>query len=530
MLTTQSIIIFLLLISGLISIFTLVTVITRGKNIRGGVMLHLFLIGVIIWDTTYAIHWMVQTSALKAFWLDMTYVGVVTVPGTMLIFMIKYLGEDAWLKPSRLILLAAEPVLTLIILFTDPLHGWFYGGMRHPMQSQILEGGVWFWVNVVYQYALILLVILILIQAIGKKSQLFHRQAIWIAVGVSFPFVGNLFTFLGINPLSGLDLTPITFAFTGLIISSAIIFYGLFDLIPVGRDILVETMPDGMLLLDNDRRLIDINPAARRILNLPADGLVGQPIHEILNGIPGLDGLFESDGPKSIELQIREPKLRYLSIRSQVVRERPTGQLGNLLICRDITEQKTNEIRLREQYEEITLLQVTLSEQAIRDPLTSLYNRRYLYETLPREIARTERDGTSMCVVILDMDNFKMVNDTFGHTAGDQVLIELSRYLERNTRQGDMVVRYGGEEFLITLSNTPADAAYLRVEEWLTYFATTDITFGEARIRSTFSAGIAVFPGDGVTSDQLINQADTLLYQAKAGGKSRIKLLHEVHS
>lgn len=529
MLTTKSIIIFLLIISALITTFTLVVVFARRKNIRGSIPLHIFLLAVITWDITYTFHWLAQGPAEKAFWLDMTYLGVVSVPASMLVFIISYLGKERWLTWRRVVLLIAEPLITLTLLWTDPMHGLFYGGYRYPMQSQILEGGFWFWVNVTYQYAIILLVIIFTLQAVWKRSPLFHRQALWISVGLSFPIAANIATFLGINPLPGVDLTPISFSFTGVIISAAVIFHGLFDLIPISRDVLVETMPDGLLLLDNNMRVIDVNPAARHILKLPDERLIGLPVKYVLSFIPGLDELFSENGPGRIELMIPEPE-RYIQMSSERLNHHPSGLAGQLLICRDITEQKNNELRLREQYTEIAALKESLSEQAIRDPLTGMYNRRYLYETLPREIARSERADSPMCVVILDMDNFKSINDTFGHTAGDHVLVELSRYLEKNTRQGDMVVRYGGEEFLISLSNTPADAAYLRVEGWLTHFATTIIPYGGAQIISTFSAGIAVYPEDGLTAEQLINQADSLLYQAKEAGKCRIKLEHEIRS
>lgn len=529
MLTTQSIIVFLLIISALITSFTLVAVFARRKNIRGARPLHIFLIACIIWDITYTFHWLAQGAAEKAFWLDMTYVGVVSVPASILVFIITYFGKERWLTWNRVVLLISEPIITLLLLWTDPLHGWFYGGYRFPMQSQILEGGFWFWVNVTYQYGIILLVIIFMLQAVWKRSPLFHRQALWIATGLSFPIAGNIATFLGINPLPGVDLTPITFAFTGVLISTAVIFHGLFDLIPISRDVLVETNPDGVLLLDSNKRLIDINPAAQRIMHLPAESLIGLPVKDVLSSVPGLDELLAGKGPGRIEMVIHEPEQRYIQMSTEGLVHHPSGLVGQLVICRDITEQKNNELRLREQYDEITALKETLSEQAIRDPLTGMYNRRYLYETLPREIARSERSGSPMCVAILDMDNFKSINDTFGHAAGDHVLVELSRYLEKNTRQGDMVVRYGGEEFLISLSNTPADAAYYRVEGWLTHFATTIIPYNEAQIIATFSAGIAVFPDDGLTAEQLINQADSLLYQAKEAGKCRIKLEHEIH-
>ena len=172
---------------------------------------------------------------------------------------------------------------------------------------------------------------------------------------------------------------------------------------------------------------------------------------------------------------------------------------------------------------EVQLLQALLREQAIRDPLTGLYNRRYLTETFDRELLRAQRCARQVSVVMGDIDFFKDINDTHGHLAGDEVLKTFSALLNHYSRGSDISCRYGGEEFLLVLFDMAEDDAYLRTEQLRQAFAATAITWGETVIQTTVSFGVAVFPLDGHTGDMLIAAADAALYAAKDGGRNQVK-------
>lgn len=177
---------------------------------------------------------------------------------------------------------------------------------------------------------------------------------------------------------------------------------------------------------------------------------------------------------------------------------------------------------LHQQLDEINALQVRLSEQANRDPLTGLYNRRYLDTTLARELARCQREGQPLSLMLIDLDHFKKVNDTWGHQAGDEVLRQLADMLASHARLADVACRYGGEEFLLLLPGMPLGVALERAEHWRQDFAAVTVLFGELSIQATLSAGIAGYPGDGTTAQDLIRAADLALYKAKTGGRNRV--------
>lgn len=185
---------------------------------------------------------------------------------------------------------------------------------------------------------------------------------------------------------------------------------------------------------------------------------------------------------------------------------------------------RQNEQALHQKIAEIDALQAQLHEQANRDPLTGLYNRRYLDGTLERELARCKREGHPLSLMLLDIDHFKSINDTYGHQAGDEVLRRLADLLAHQARAGDVACRYGGEEFLLLLPNMPLAAALERAERWRRSFADGEMAFGELRLRATLSVGIAAYPGHGTEAARLIRQADEALYRAKARGRNRIEV------
>jgi diguanylate cyclase (GGDEF)-like protein len=176
----------------------------------------------------------------------------------------------------------------------------------------------------------------------------------------------------------------------------------------------------------------------------------------------------------------------------------------------------------RRQLAQIRALKAQLEEQAIRDPLTGLYNRRYLDDAIERELVRAQREGYPVSVAMLDLDRFKALNDAHGHPAGDAVLVALSKSLREQVRAGDLACRWGGEEFLLLLPNMPLAAAASRVDKLRARFGTSSVTAGRRKVSATLSAGVAAFPEHGTSPAELIGAADAALYRAKREGRDRV--------
>jgi len=168
-------------------------------------------------------------------------------------------------------------------------------------------------------------------------------------------------------------------------------------------------------------------------------------------------------------------------------------------------------------------LRDSLRQQSIRDPLTGLFNRRYLEEMLAIEIQRAKRNQSPFSIIMLDLDHFKLFNDTHGHEAGDTVLQTFGGFLQRHVRGGDIACRYGGEEFTLILPGASLEIAQNRAEELCNEIRTLNIDFRKQILGPlTLSVGIAAFPDHGDRGDLVLQAADRALYRAKSEGRDRV--------
>jgi diguanylate cyclase (GGDEF)-like protein len=167
-------------------------------------------------------------------------------------------------------------------------------------------------------------------------------------------------------------------------------------------------------------------------------------------------------------------------------------------------------------------LMETLRESSLRDPMTGLSNRRFLEEYVDTLIANVRRKQSPVTILMLDLDHFKMVNDTYGHDAGDIVLKELSLVIKRTVRTSDIVIRYGGEEFLVVLNDTSGEDAEHVAENIRATVEKMRINYGGIVLQKTISIGLADFPIDSNSFWQAVKFADVALYHAKESGRNRV--------
>jgi diguanylate cyclase (GGDEF)-like protein len=209
-------------------------------------------------------------------------------------------------------------------------------------------------------------------------------------------------------------------------------------------------------------------------------------------------------GQCQIEYRIRRPKGGYAWIEEHArvaERSRDGRPLRLVGVSADITARKETEMRL--------------AHLALHDPLTGLPNRRALAEALERAIARAQRSGLPLAVLVLDLDGFKAINDRHGHPAGDATLVEVAARLRRTIRRSDLVARLGGDEFAVIAGELKGVAPVVRLAFRLRAVVRGPIALPAAMAAIDTSIGVAFFPGDGQTTEQLLARADTALYAAK---------------
>ncbi len=300
---------------------------------------------------------------------------------------------------------------------------------------------------------------------------------------------------------------------------------------------LFEAESDAILLIENESgRILEANAAAARLYGYTADELRGMFNHQ-LSAEPEetqrVSRLTPADGGGVVVIPLRlhrrrdgtvipvELSVRFFELGGLRVHISAIRDIGTRLAAENALRDAN--ARLSQQLADIEVLQASLREQAIRDGLTGLFNRRFLEETCTRELARAQREGYPVALAMFDLDLFKRINDSYGHAAGDEVIIALARLLQKHARSSDTACRFGGEEFVLLLPGVDLATAAERVEDLRRTFADTVVTFGAFRLRTTVSAGIAAYPAHGLSTRDLVARADEALYAAKRAGRNRVE-------
>jgi len=180
-------------------------------------------------------------------------------------------------------------------------------------------------------------------------------------------------------------------------------------------------------------------------------------------------------------------------------------------------------LKIKSLQDELKLSNELLKQLSNTDPLTHLYNRRYMMEMLEKELQRAERKGTPLSLIMMDIDHFKKVNDQYGHQSGDKVLQAIAKLATMGMRSYDFAARYGGEEFVLVMPETAHDDA-MTIAERLRFRIQAHSFTGPIRsLKTTISMGVATYPTPFIASiDDLIREADEALYRAKANGRNRV--------
>jgi diguanylate cyclase (GGDEF)-like protein/PAS domain S-box-containing protein len=286
---------------------------------------------------------------------------------------------------------------------------------------------------------------------------------------------------------------------------------------------LFEAAQDGILILDAQTGAItDVNPFLIKMLGYARAEFMDKKLWEMgaFRDIEASQEAFEA-------LQKNEYiRYDYLPLRAKNGRLVDVEFVSNVYLVdgekviqcniRDITERKQAQDALLKS-------QTLLREQSVRDYLTGLFNRRYMEETLERELLRAARKRLSLGMIMLDVDDFKQFNDTYGHAAGDEILRELGSLLLRQVRGEDIACRYGGDEFIIILPDASGEVTRERAGLICENAGMFHLQFeGHTLAPVTLSLGVAVFPEHGATSTGILRAVDAALYRAKHNGRGQV--------
>jgi len=433
-----------LLLGGMISIISAFFLLRYKPtlNHRTGAVLF---IGSAIW--MFAVVFELTNAEVQTiiFWSKIEYIGIVIVPVTFFISTILYSGYGKWVTRKRVVLLSIIPFITLVLAFTNELHGLIWRNLI-PITvnfgtTLVYEYGAWFWLFSTYSYILLIISYIIIIRALISSFRFFRWQAIIMISVLSISLLANILHILKLDFITNFDTTPIAFSISSLVLIFGITRLKLGDITPVAHKTITESMKDAVIVLDDRNRIIYLNNIGNNLFknNKNSEELIGHYINEIL---PDCSDYFESNFNSSEIVSditlIKDEQKRNYNIQINPITynacEKPSGKV---VIIRDITERKSAE-------EKIKYL-------TFHDSLTGLYNRAYFEEELKR---LDKKRQLPLCFIMGDINGLKLINDAFGHKEGDKLLKEIAKILKNCCRGEDIVSRWGGDEFSILLPKT----------------------------------------------------------------------------
>jgi PAS domain S-box-containing protein len=326
----------------------------RRRDARGAGAVVLMVLAVFVWSFGYAFEIGAAGLGAKVFWAKVEYLGIVTVPFAWLVFALRYTGRDHALTRRNLALLAAVPLATLLLVATNEAHDlvWSRTALSPSGRFLTLDYGAGFWVYWVYSYVLLVLGTFYLISMLVRSPRVYREQGAALLVAVAAPWVGNGMYVTGLSPVPNLDLTPFAFLLSGAALSFGLFRLNLLDIVPVARDAVIEGMDDGVVVVDNEGRVVDLNPAARRILGRPDGVPVGDTLRRLALSLDDL--LAENFREARAEVGLGEGAARRsYDLAISPLRDREGRSTGRLLVLRDVTERKRTEEELIRQKAEL---------------------------------------------------------------------------------------------------------------------------------------------------------------------------------
>ncbi|MGD2067673.1 MAG: diguanylate cyclase [Gemmatimonadota bacterium] len=449
------------------------------------------------------------------------YVGLAAAPFAWLWFALAYTGRSGLLL-GPLGLVASVPVAGVILALGEPRRGsaWVVQDPVVPvgLQSPGVDASLGHALLAGYGYLLVLAATGILMWHHAQSPRQRRRivTALLAPAVVAIPHLVSL-SYLGTGVR--LDLTPTGFALASAVLAWGLLREGRLEAAPVARTQVVEEMRDPVLVLDARGHIVDLNRAARDGLGLDVEGDV--PV--------ALGTTWAAERHRSGRLAPRQVTLPAAGGEERIFETTLTALTPwsvyerTVLVLRDVTDRVRMEEELKEKSHALREANAELERLANTDVLTGLANRRQFMMSLRREVGRSHRYGRAVSLILLDLDRFKAVNDTYGHPAGDSVLRAVGLVLRDISREMDVPARLGGEEFAVLLPETDAEGARAVAERLRGKLAALEHTGPDgSRFRVTASLGVAELAAAGGTAPRLHHAADRALYEAKAGGRDRV--------
>ena len=621
----------------------------------------------------------------KLIWVKIEYLCAVTIPTLFFLFSLDYSLRLGWIKMGYILLLSIFPALGLIATITNQYHHLIWQSISlSPTEANTIlyQQGLGYYILLVYDYILALAGLILLIRSWIKFPLSYRRQINILLMGALFPIVGGILTLARVFPYPGLNIVPISFTATSVVIAAGMLANQLFDLVPISSDVLIDNMLDGVLVLDAFNHIANINPVASRLTPFLSKKSIGQPVDRVLGFWEDIQKHYGNAAEIRTEVLLNDEPLRYLDVHISSLYDRHKHFSGRLVTLRDSTERRKTETDLARNVEELKIInrisliitggldmertlkalyeqcsrvapsdvfyvalynpssalvniplyyekgkyltgisrdihdhpgligsvikarrtlylhngheQITqpvspveptqnkplmhsyigiplmvrdqvigvmavesqyanaytpdhvrllekiavqaaiaienarlyAEEQrlAIIDELTGVYNYRGLLELGSREVERSKRFNRPLAALFFDIDDFRNLNNTYSHTAGNLVLKAVVSRCSSVLRSVDILTRFGGDEFVALLPETDLASAEGVARRLSQEIASVPIKTSYGDLNITISAGVTMLTQEIPDLAALIDNANRAERQAKLNLKKTREL------
>jgi diguanylate cyclase (GGDEF)-like protein len=493
----------------------------------------------LLWVGAYVCELAAAQLADKLIWADLQFVAACALPVLWLVAVRLAMGQS---RPPRWLLgvLSAVALALVVSIYINPGH--LFRGQPSLDSSGPLTfvaadyGALYYYVGMPFACGLLAVALLTLVRVLVRGPRELRARSALLLAGTALPVVsGALFVF-GLLPWPNFNPAMASVSVAAVAVACALLYGRLFSIAPMARGRVVEQLADGVIICDAHSRVNDCNPAARRLLpelrrakgRLLTDCLAGRV--ELLRALDSARDYAavatHASGDSETSLDLLEhgvgsvqiwagdgagPTQRHhLSVVTTPVYSRSGRRRGEAIVLRDVTSS-------------VEVLQ-RLRRMATTDGLTGLLGRGHLLELGRREVDRAERQGGSLAVILLDIDGFKAINDTYGHLAGDELLRAVASVARSELRSFDLLGRYGGDEFAGVFPGLGPQEALALAERLRLAIAALAVWHGDACLRATVSIGVACGGDEAESLTDLIAAADGALYAAKTDGRDGVAL------
>jgi len=462
-----------------------------------------------IWSLGFATEIISPSLDGKLFWANIKFFGIVFLPAGWLSMTLVATGQPR--QTLRMIpFLGVIPVITLLMAWINPYHLFRQNptinevGVPFPVLVNNYNHYVYA-IHLPYCYFLIIMSIIFLLGSWKQLPDLYRRQRFILALSLFIPLLVDILDILWITPILAFNFASITFTVTGLLLSVNVLYLRFLDILPTAYEAAINEMDVGVIVVDPHGQISYINPATEKITDVAKNQAIGADARRVF---PSLTSIFDTF-QENMEIVISQDGVENTyQVKHSVFMQRKNKQAGYIITLNDITERA----RLHKEVERLSFT----------DPLTGSLNRRALTLNGEQEIQRAQRYLRNLSLILLDVDNFKAINDNYGHQYGDNVLKAIVQVIRKIIRTNDYIFRYGGDEFVVMLIETDIGEALEitnRIRRELVQLQIGGEQDGPKQV--SISLGVTSLASDD-SLENILHRADNALYKAKLGGKDQV--------